>query len=558
MSRFNLNIRTKIMGQFLLIILVLVSLIFFWILPSMKTAVYQEKQTQLKNLVDSATTCIESYYAQEKSGQLSREQAQQQAIQRIKEMRYGPEGKDYFWINDFGPNMIMHPYKPELAGKDISNNKDPNGKALFIEMVRVCRDLGQGFVDYMWQWKDDQNRIVPKLSFVKSFTPWGWIIGTGIYVNDVDEQVAAFRNQLLMVIVPVLVILLALLIIPMRDLGKLRHIMAQINTASDEVSAAATQVSSASQSLAQGSSEQAAGIEETSSSLEEMTSMTRQNADNAEQANSLMADAIRVVGQSNEAMQELTKSMGEISTASEDTAKIIKTIDEIAFQTNLLALNAAVEAARAGEAGAGFAVVADEVRNLAMRSAEAAKNTANLIEDTVTKVKKGSELVEKCGDGFSKVSDNATKMKELVAEIAAASHEQAQGIDQINKAVNEMDKVVQQNAANAEESSSAAEELNAQAEQMKGIVGQLVVLAGASSENGYADKSGIRHYLRARVTRAHQGLPESGSRGAAPHPSLVPHEARRTGHPAVRTSRSGKIVPPNQVIPLDDDDFRNF
>ena len=210
--------------------------------------------------------------------------------------------------------------------------------------------------------------------------------------------------------------------------------------------------------------------------------MTKQNADNASTADMLMKDSRKMVERANGSMTELTQSMDDISKASDETSKIIKTIDEIAFQTNLLALNAAVEAARAGEAGAGFAVVANEVRNLAMRAAEAAKNTSALIEGTVKKVREGSELVERTNGAFAEVSKSAARVADLVSEIAAASTEQAQGIDQINKAVTEMDKVTQQNAANAEESASASEEMNAQAEQMKEIAAELMTMVGGTHE----------------------------------------------------------------------------
>lgn len=245
----------------------------------------------------------------------------------------------------------------------------------------------------------------------------------------------------------------------------------QVTAAAEQVASAAGQVSSSSQSLAEGASQQASSLEETSSALEEISSMTKQNADSAGECNNLMRESFQRVKRAKESMEELTTSIREIAAASEETQKIIKTIDEIAFQTNLLALNAAVEAARAGEAGAGFAVVADEVRNLAMRSADAAKNTAELIEGTVKKVKGGTDLVEKTSKEFIEVAEMASKVAELVQEIAAASNEQAQGVSQVNTAVAEMDKVVQQNAANAEETASASEEMNAQAQELNAMVG---------------------------------------------------------------------------------------
>ena len=201
-----------------------------------------------------------------------------------------------------------------------------------------------------------------------------------------------------------------------------------------------------------------------------------------------MTEARRAVGQANKSMGNLTSSMNQISKASLETQKIIKTIDEIAFQTNLLALNAAVEAARAGESGAGFAVVADEVRNLAMRAAEAAKNTANLIEGTVKTVKEGSAIVAATNSEFHEVEAAVSKSGELVGEIAAASNEQAQGIDQVSKAVTDLDKVVQMNSANADKSAAASEEMNAQAEQVKSFVGDLEAMVGGSKGKGNSGK----------------------------------------------------------------------
>ena len=248
-------------------------------------------------------------------------------------------------------------------------------------------------------------------------------------------------------------------------------IIDELSESADQVASSSTQISAAGQSLAEAASEQAAGVEETSASIEEIASMTMQNADNSQQARMLSDETWTAINKADASMNGVMTSMQEISKASEETAKIIKTIDEIAFQTNLLALNAAVEAARAGEAGAGFAVVADEVRNLAIRAAEAARNTATMIEGTVLKVKEGHELVRKTGEEFKMVGAGSRKVVDLVGDIAAASSEQSQGIKQINTAIQEMDKTIQQNAAHAEESASAAQELSAQAMQMRHYVG---------------------------------------------------------------------------------------
>ena len=321
--------------------------------------------------------------------------------------------------------------------------------------------------------------------------------------------------------------------------GPLNRIIGGLTEGADQVASAAGQVSSASQSLAEGATEQAAGLEETSSSLEEMSSMTKQNADNAQQANSLAAEARKAAGTGSESMGRMSCAIDEIQKSSDETAKIIKVIDEIAFQTNLLALNAAVEAARAGEAGKGFAVVAEEVRNLAMRSAEAAKNTASMIEESVKNANNGVEIAGEVSKVLQEIVEGVTKTTELVGEIAAASQEQAQGINQVNTAVNQMDKVTQQNAANAEESASASEELSAQAESMQQVVQELVTLVGGAAA-GTVQRSS---------RRVSTGRPLK----------MTDHIMHRISKP-VNTSAQPQKVPQSEAvhsIPLDDD-FGDF
>ncbi len=253
-----------------------------------------------------------------------------------------------------------------------------------------------------------------------------------------------------------------------------------LQAVSGEVTAAAGNITATSQSLAEGSSEQAASIEETSASLEELTSMTKRNAENAEQANALAKQTRVAADKGAEDIQAMSAAMDAIKNSSADIAKIIRTIDEIAFQTNILALNAAVEAARAGEAGMGFAVVADEVRNLAQRSAQAAKETAAKIESAIGNTARGVDLSAKVTTTLNDIVTKARELDELATEVASASREQTQGISQINSAVGQMDRVTQGNAASAEESASAARQLSAQALAMRETVGELLQLVSHS------------------------------------------------------------------------------
>ncbi len=278
----------------------------------------------------------------------------------------------------------------------------------------------------------------------------------------------------------------------------LDHIIDGLGDASSQVNSASGQISNSSQSLAEGATEQAASLEETSSALEQMASMTRQNADNATKTSTTMVQTGEMLQGGSRHMANMTKAMDEINDSAEQISRIIKTIEDIAFQTNLLALNAAVEAARAGEAGKGFAVVADEVRNLAGRSAQAARDTTNLIQSTIQNVQTGVEVSGNLSQSFRDIEESASTVTRLIQEIAAATNEQAQGVDQVNTAVAQMDKVTQQNAANAEESASASEELSAQAGQLDSMVQELMTLVTGVGNSGQGAVGGSRQ-VQARV-----------------------------------------------------------
>ena len=385
--------------------------------------------------------------------------------------------------------LCSYSSEKEKVGTDLTKEiKSPGLAAELDQLLRDGNSSGRGHEESITG-KRYLTILRPMLNDNRCYHCHGAsrsVLGGVMVRQNIDNMIshlASLRNKNIMIgiggflmVMAVLAFLISLLVI-----RPVKSVIESLSESAEQVASASMQIASTSQSLAEAASEQAAGVEETSASVEEIATMTTQNSDNAQQAKLFSDETWTSITKAGASMGGVMTSMQEISKASEETAKIVKTIDEIAFQTNLLALNAAVEAARAGEAGAGFAVVADEVRNLAIRAAEAAGNTATMIEGTVSKVKDGHELVRKTDEDFQAVGSGSKKVIELVAEIAAASDEQSQGIKQINTAIQEMDKSTQQNAASAEEAASASEELSAQAMQLKMNVGQLETLISGKS-----------------------------------------------------------------------------
>ncbi len=336
--------------------------------------------------------------------------------------------------------------------------------------------------------------------------------------------------------------LLAAFFIARSITGPINQVITGLAAGSEQVEAASDQVAQSSQAMAEGASEQASSLEETSASLEEMASMTRQNADNANQANTMAKEAFSAAEKGRDAMKRMSEAIGQIKNSSDETAKIIKTIDEIAFQTNLLALNAAVEAARAGDAGKGFAVVAEEVRNLAQRSAEAARNTSDLIEGAQQNADNGVNVSTEVGEILNQIAEVAQKVAALINEVTVATKEQSQGIDQVNTAVAQMDQVTQANAANSEEAASASEELSAQAKELNEMVGALTAIVGGAGKTSNA--------ARGKAIAPPRSLSKKPAKALA----SAPH---KSGMPAVNHGPH-KVVNPDQVIPLDDDELSSF
>ena len=428
---------------------------------------------------------------------------------------------------DKGHYIISHGGKRD--NENIWGATDAEGR-LFIRSIiekTVAAKPGLTIVErYPWQ-NSGEERTRMKVAQCIYYEPWDWVIGASAYEDEIEAATRLVRQGFgdMMLIVSVCSLLLLLLgggtafLLARNIIKPIDNNSDILDKSAEQVASASRQLSASSQSLAECTSEEAAVIEEISSSVEEMASITTSNAHNTHEVNGLMGETSRIVADARTSMAELMTSMEAISDATHKTSKIVKNIDEIAFQTNLLALNAAVEAARAGEAGAGFAVVADEVRKLALRTTDAAKLTANLIEGSAGQVKDGSELAAAAGEAFFRVANGTEKVGQLIEQISISSNEQSMGIKQINLALAEAEKVVQQNAASGEETASVAEELFGQAEQMRQTVEDLMALvAGCSNGDRLSCRSSEKtdRPLRQLLPVAN---PNKIFRGPEPYPS---------------------------------------
>ena len=487
------------------------------LLVDMRDLLLTEKRHQVQDLVDSAHGLVVHYHAAAAKGAMSDEAARAAALAALKDLRYG-DG-DYFWVNDMHPTMLMHPMKPKLVGADLSGMKDPDGKLLFMAMTQVVRQNGAGFVDYQWP-KPGAERPVPKVSYVRGFEPWGWVIGSGIYIDDVDARFQGYLSSVLFVGLPLLLVMSLLgwvitnsVVRPLavmqrivkqaaggdlgarsaleradefgqmgesidRMLASFEESMSAMQAAARDASRAAEDLNRTSTEMTEATQDQAASLVETSASLETMTGTVTRNADRARQADELASAARRTARDGEKVVEGTVVAMSEIRESSGRIAEIVSTMDEIAFRTNLLALNASIEAARAGEHGRGFAVVAAEVRALAQNAGRASSDVRKLVSESAQRVEQGAGLAANSGKSLARIVEHIDQVAALMSEIATESSAHADSVEQVNTAIAQMDVSTHRTADQSEHLNNTAASLAAQAAGLEQLLARYSSRAG--------------------------------------------------------------------------------
>ncbi len=473
-----------------------------------------ERQRGLEDVTEMAYTTVAGFAKLEADGKLSRAEAQQGAIARVRDQRYTGDG--YATLVGADSTIVMHPINTKLDGRNMLSFKDAKGNELYKMIAAAgASPAGKGFLEYWWP-RPGSDKPSPKMGFVKRFKPWNWDLICSVYSDDIE---ADFRRALVQAVVVLVALGVLLSIIAglvsrniFRSIGgepaeaaemarkiaggdltgtirtsggdqhslvaavaytrdRLVDTVQGIQGATTSIKTSVDEIANGNMDLSNRTEQQAGSLEETASAMEELTSTVKQNAANAQHANELASGAAKVAIQGGEVVGQVVQTMASINTSSRKIVDIISVIDGIAFQTNILALNAAVEAARAGEQGRGFAVVASEVRSLAQRSAAAAKEIKQLIDDSVGKVDAGTHLVQQAGQTMQEVVASIQGVSTVVSEIATASHEQSAGIEQVGEAITQMDETTQQNAALVEQAAAAAQSLQEQADKLVNLVG---------------------------------------------------------------------------------------
>ncbi|WP_081077041.1 methyl-accepting chemotaxis protein [Burkholderia pseudomultivorans] len=480
----------------------------------------EERKSDLVHATQIALATIEFYAKRADAGELSAEQAQKQAMDVIRGMRYGEAGSGYFSIVNSKGVVLMYPFDASIQNKPLSE-LNPKAAAIVQQQIDLAARTGSGFqrFDYPKE-TSGVTTDAPRIAYVDTYRPWDWVINTSLFVDDIDSAFQANLLQSLGILALIALVLSGIVVALNRgiartiggepgdaveiagriaandftaaiatapdDRGSLLYSMKRmqanlsgaingIKASADSIASAAAQISAGDLDLSRRTEMQAASLQETAASMAELSSRVGQNTDNVRQASQVAVQAVQSAERCNGVVSQVVEAMGSIDASSGRIAEIVGIIESIAFQTNILALNAAVEAARAGEQGRGFAVVASEVRSLAQRSSSASKEIRDLIHESVGRVRGGVELVNAAGTSMAEIVQAISRVTALMEEIAAASVEQGHGIDQVNQAVSEMDRATQHNAAYVEEVAAAAQSLDDQSKQLVAMISNFVV-----------------------------------------------------------------------------------